>query len=191
MKTARFAAVVARSGQPLNHLVFAAPAQDAALQSAVRAHRVMTIHQEHVGTHKDYGLVGFHPAPHAQYLVFPRSLKSFAGKRIVGIDFNLVAEPPAIRRPAPRRAPAHRPAATRLRPRFTFSEPIPPHSAAPAPAPLRRRSASAPPTSQPAPSSSDAALRRAVRLAVQELKDGRSVAAYERLQAALGADGTH
>jgi hypothetical protein len=188
MQTARFAAVVARSGRPLIHLVFAAPEKDATLQSAVRAERVMTIHQEHVGTRKDYGRVGFHPEPHAQVLIFPRSLKPFAEKRIVGIDFSLVDEPAALPRPAPRRAPAPRPAATRVTPRFQFTAPPPKTTAPmrlPPPHPRTAPRAAAPAAKSPAA----AALRRAVKLAVQELKDGKAVAAYERLQAALRESG--
>lgn len=165
MKTARFAAVVARSGQPLNHLVFAAPAQDAALQSAVRAHRVMTIHQEHVGTHKDYGLVGFHPAPHAQYLVFPRSLKSFAGKRIVGVNFELLAQPPVAARRMPR--PASPPVATRVIPRFKVPD-TPRRSRAPLRPAAFSRAPGRPEATAAATGAteSDAALRRAVHRAL-------------------------
>lgn len=183
MKTARFADVVAACGRPQNHLVFAAPEKDAALQSAVRAGRVMTIHQEHVGTHKDFGVVGFKPEPHAQFLVFPRSLKTFAEKRIVGIDFALLAESPALPRPTPRRAPAHRSAATRVEPRFKFPEPATP----PPMSQSREKSRTAPaaPATAPAKRRAGDPLRRAVELAVRELKNGKAVAAYERLQAAL------
>ena len=50
----------------------------------------MTILKSESGT--DFGIVGFKQRKGATYLVFPKSLKRFADKRIVGIDWSLVRE---------------------------------------------------------------------------------------------------
>lgn len=174
MKTARFVDLVSQCGKPHSHLLLVAPAKDGALQAAIRANRVLTVHQEHVGKHQDHGEVGFAEDAHAQYLVFPRSLAPFAGKKIVGINYDLLAAPPAQPAAAPRRTS---PARRASHPRFKFSP-----SSTPTP-PAHAESATAP--SAPPPIALDAALRREIRLALQELRDGKTVAAYERLQTAL------
>ncbi len=50
----------------------------------------MTIQKSESGT--DFGIAGFKEEKGASYLVFPRSLRRFADKRIVGIDWALVRE---------------------------------------------------------------------------------------------------
>ena len=50
----------------------------------------MTILRSQSGT--DFGIVGFKESKEARYLIFPKSLKPFADKRIVGIDWALVRE---------------------------------------------------------------------------------------------------
>ena len=50
----------------------------------------MTILKSESGT--DFGVVGFKASRDARYLVFPKSLKRFANKRIVGIDWTPVRE---------------------------------------------------------------------------------------------------
>jgi hypothetical protein len=91
VKTVRFAEVVAHSGQPALHTPWLDPAKDPNFRRAIKDERVMTVHEENVGARKDYGAVGFHPKGHAQYLIFPKSLKRFAQARVVGVKFELVA----------------------------------------------------------------------------------------------------
>ena len=50
----------------------------------------MTIQKSESGT--DFGMVGFKEKKDARYLVFPKSLRHFSNKRIVGIDWQLVRE---------------------------------------------------------------------------------------------------
>lgn len=50
----------------------------------------MTVQKTESGT--DFGMVGFKERKGASYLVFPKSLKRFADKRIVGIDWALVRQ---------------------------------------------------------------------------------------------------
>jgi hypothetical protein len=88
VKTARFSQVVEKYGKPEVYTLWQKPAADRHLQSEIRKNRVMTILKSESGT--DFGMVGFKQRKGATYLVFPKSLKRFADKRIVGIDWSLV-----------------------------------------------------------------------------------------------------
>ena len=90
VKTARFADVVARAGQPEVYTLWQKPSADRHLQAQIKKTRVMTILKSESGT--DFGLVGFKETKEARYLVLPKSLKRFEHKRIVGIDWALVRE---------------------------------------------------------------------------------------------------
>ena len=92
MKTARFTELVQKAGAPKNYLLWIPPNQDPVFQRAVKEQRILTIHQENVGTKKDYGMVGFHEEPTAQFLVFPKSLKAYVDRRVVGINYDLLAQ---------------------------------------------------------------------------------------------------
>jgi hypothetical protein len=87
VKTARFADAVEKAGEPEAYTLWQKPAQDRHLQSAIKNHRVMTIQQSDAGT--EFGIVGFKERPGARYLVFPKSLKRFENRRIVGIKWDL------------------------------------------------------------------------------------------------------
>jgi len=50
----------------------------------------MTIQKSESGT--DFGIIGFKERKGARYLAFPKSLKQFADKRVIGIDWTLVRE---------------------------------------------------------------------------------------------------
>jgi hypothetical protein len=84
--------VVKKAGAPETYLLWLPPKQDSVFQRAVREDRILTVHQENVGTKKDYGMVGFREEPNAQFLVFPKSLKTFADRRIIGINYDLLAK---------------------------------------------------------------------------------------------------
>jgi hypothetical protein len=88
VKTARFAQVIEKAGRPEAYTLWQKPAQDRHLQSEIKNHRVMTIQQSEAGT--QFGIVGFQERKGASYLVFPKSLKRFETKRIVGINWELV-----------------------------------------------------------------------------------------------------
>ena len=90
VKTARFAHVVEKCGKPHAYTLWQKPSTDRHLQSQLRNVRVMTILRSQGGT--DFGIVGLKESKEARYLVFPKSLKRFADKRIVGIDWALVRE---------------------------------------------------------------------------------------------------
>ncbi len=49
----------------------------------------MTIQRSESGT--EFGIVGFKQTKDARYLVFPKSLKRFENRRVVGINWDLVS----------------------------------------------------------------------------------------------------
>jgi hypothetical protein len=89
VKAARFSQVVEKSGRPEVYTLWQKPSADRHLQSQIKNNRVMTIQRSGTGT--EFGFVGFKERKGASYLVFPKSLKRFENKRIVGINWDVVA----------------------------------------------------------------------------------------------------
>ena len=87
VRTARFAEVAEKCGTPEVYTLWQKPGQDRHFQSEIKNNRVMTIQQSDAGS--EFGIVGFHERKGARYLVFPKSLKRFENKRIVGIKWDL------------------------------------------------------------------------------------------------------
>jgi hypothetical protein len=90
VKMPRFAQVVEKGGKPQVYTLWQKPSTDRHLQSQLKNNHVMTILKSESGT--DFGIVGLKESKDARYLIFPKSLKSFAGTRIVGIHWALVRE---------------------------------------------------------------------------------------------------
>jgi hypothetical protein len=90
IKTARFSQIIERCGKPLVYTLWQKPSSDRHLQAEIKKTRVMTILKSESGT--DFGIVGFKESREARYLIFPKSLKRFAEKRIIGIDWALARE---------------------------------------------------------------------------------------------------
>jgi hypothetical protein len=90
MKTARFVDVVKASGKPDIHVLLTRPESDNTLQTALKSHRVMTIHQDRIRGKADRGTVGFDPGPLRQFMIFPRSISQFAGRYILAIKYELL-----------------------------------------------------------------------------------------------------
>ena len=90
IKTARFAQVIENCGKPQVYTLWQKPSADRHLQSQIKNNRVMTILKCQSGT--DFGIVRFKETREARYLIFPKSLKRFAEKRIVGINWALLRE---------------------------------------------------------------------------------------------------
>jgi hypothetical protein len=88
VKTARFAQIVEKSGCPEPYTLWQKPAADRHLQSQIKNNRVMTIQRSESGT--EFGIVGFKQAQDARYLIFPKSLKRFENRRVVGINWDLL-----------------------------------------------------------------------------------------------------
>jgi hypothetical protein len=90
VRTVRFAQVVEECGEPEVYTLWQKPDADRHFQSHIKNNRIMTIQKSGSGT--EFGVVGFNERKGATYLVFPKSLKRFAGKRIVGINWALVGQ---------------------------------------------------------------------------------------------------
>lgn len=86
IETARFADVVEKAGQPEVYTLWQKPERDRHLQSSLKNHRVMTILRSDSGT--EFGIVGLKEQKSSRYLIFPKSLKPFENKRIVGIKWD-------------------------------------------------------------------------------------------------------
>jgi hypothetical protein len=87
VKTARFAEVVEKCGQPRSYTLWRKPPDDPQLKKLLAQNRIMTIRR---GAGADFGEVGFHKAKSTIYLQFSKSLKRFEGDRIVGIKWEMV-----------------------------------------------------------------------------------------------------
>ena len=87
-KTKRFTDVIEAAGKPEVYTLWQQPAQDRHLQSEIKNNRVMTVLKTAAGS--EFGMVGFKEQKGASYLVFPKSLKRFENRRIVGINWDLV-----------------------------------------------------------------------------------------------------
>lgn len=179
VKTVRFASVVGKCGKPEVHLALLAPAKDRVLQAAEKAHRVMTVRQENIGTTADHGEVGLNPGKGRQFLIFPKSLKVFSGARVVGIKYDLVSTPeiPKSERAKPAKVP--RKSATKTKPKKTR--------------PTKKESAelaSKLVAFRPEPAEGDAddsseeitKLKKQVRRAMDALEDGKQVVAFNILK---------
>ena len=89
-KTARFSQVVKNCGKPQVYTLWQKPSADRHLQAQIKKHQVMTILKSETGT--DFGIAAFKDSKDARYLIFPKSLKRFAEKRIIGVDWSVVRE---------------------------------------------------------------------------------------------------
>jgi hypothetical protein len=87
-KTARFTAVVEKCGRPSVYTLWQAPKKDRHLQAQLRQCHIMTIQHPAGGT--QFGCVGLLERGGAIHLEFPKSLKRFQDRRIVGIKWDLV-----------------------------------------------------------------------------------------------------
>jgi hypothetical protein len=112
MATVRFSKVIQVVGKPFVHLLWMDPAKDSALQKAIKADRVMTVHQQPGETKADYGTVGFEKGALGEILVFPKPLKQFSNQRVIGIKYDLIEWPavpksqqaPRVSPPAPKKS---------------------------------------------------------------------------------------
>lgn len=208
MKTVRFSQVVARAGPPEVHVSWLPPAKDPVLKRALKEHRVMTVHQELRGTRKDFGTVGLALKGPAQILLFPKSLRRFAERKVVGIDYEVLPKPSDrselssaahLEPQTDRGGKSRRKEGLRVDPNAILPRPgsngstqprtsqralrvtnraVPAAAKTPVHSPLRR-------TAEPV---SREKLLAIIRRAVADLKVGRAVPAYERLQAALAEE---
>jgi len=187
----RFSQVVKRCGRPTPYVPWTAPAKDPSFRSALKQHRVMTVHLEMRGGKKDFGTVGFQEEPRAQYLLFPRSLRAFTHQRVVGVKYDLLAagqttagpRPPLHVAPAKDRPPKSRALASqRQGPRKQIAEVVEfPSTPKEVPKPAMKAAR----TSRKIPSI-DPVVAREIKKALLELKGDKPEAAFARLTALLG-----
>jgi len=90
IKTARFSQIIEKCGKPEVYTLWQKPSADRHLQAQIKKTRLMTVLKSESGN--DFGIVGFKESKEARYLVFPKSLKRFSERRIIGIDWTLVRE---------------------------------------------------------------------------------------------------
>lgn len=156
----------------------------------------MTIHQQNVGTKKDHGTVGFSEESHAQYLIFPRSLRTFSDRKIIGVNYDLLAKdsrPVAASRESGR--PKRRTtAAVKPKKRAANDDekvvafaPEPEPETNPAPAETKVAKATAPSlrAEEKRAAAADKRLLAVMRQAMKDLDAGKAVAAYKRLEKAV------
>jgi hypothetical protein len=109
METAHFSKVVEAAGRPVVHVLWIDPDIDPILKNAIKAGKVMTVHQGLTNGKADYGTVGFERGVSGQILIFPKSLKRFADRRVTGVKYDLFDSASVPRgQPAPRSAPFKR-----------------------------------------------------------------------------------
>lgn len=215
MKSVRFAQVVERCGRPHVHALWVDPKRDPDFSRAQKADRVMTLEPNGRGK-AEYGVIGFHPTHerHNQFLVFPKPLKPFDGARVIGVKFDLIDQPPALapleretwqpRRRKPHAAPAVSPPVVEFQPAISDAtltarkRATPPSPRAPHDRGQRRgkrRSVGKSLTSRKSGPDARATERKQtdlaaeVRAALDEMRRGETVAAYERLRSAIEAPG--
>jgi hypothetical protein len=172
LPTARFTAVVGQCGRPTVHLTLRNPARDPELQKLERQARVMTLHHAGHAGGADHGSIGIETGPNLQLLVFPRSLRRFARRRIVGIRYDLLDED--LRVTVPGAAPARQSRTASKQP-ARLPRAIPPPAPAPAPTPP---AAPLPPLTLPE-------VLREVRRIDHLLQQRRTVPAREKVQVLL------
>ncbi len=172
MKTVRFAKVVQKAGKPEVYLLWAAPGKDPEFKKALKAERIMTVHQEH--GQADYGTVGYKKGSNEQLLVFPKPLKGFEEKRIVGVKYEMVAEKeiPKSQRVKPVTPPK--------RAKHKLHEPVAENEKEPEAEEEARIEKRRP--SKAEGSQISAGVRKQIKKAMRFLKSGKQVQAYEVLQ---------
>lgn len=188
MKTVRFSEVVKASGAPETYVLWTPAKQDKRFQSALKFDRIVTVQQDIIGSKKDFGVVGYQELPNAQLLIFPKSLKRFTDRRIVGMNYELLAKesrvpgPPEkkeVTKKADRRAQSPDHAATpkrekKVAPAVTEKPVV---SAEP-----QAKDSSAAPDKKSQTEWNSKLVGQTLKHALKELRAGKTVAAYERLE---------
>jgi hypothetical protein len=184
VKTVRFSNVVAKGGKPEPYTLWTDPKKDPEFKRAIKENRVLSVHQETVGSKADYGTVGFKGDRHAQLLVFPKSIRSFDGKRVVGVKYDLVDQPEEA--PNPKKSVVH--TAKAVKPKTKHSQPKAVREpVAKKQKPKRERKAAKiihfPKSHQPAkPVQSVTKFRTELHRAIKALEAGKAVQAHQILK---------
>lgn len=208
MKSVRFTELVKSAGKPEAYTLWLDPKKDGTFQRALKQHRVLSVHQETVGTKADYGNVGYEGDKRAQILIFPKSIQRFAGARVIGVKYDLLEQPrarePRPREPHSRESKAPAEPSTAAKSTRPSAKPTAPEKkkektkekkqkAKPKPAPpasepnlkiLPFKKAEEPAEPEPEPHELDPdELVKGIRTAMKLLNQGKAVAAYRTLEA--------
>ena len=149
----------------------------------------MTLHQDLAGTSAEWGEVGFVKGA-GILLLFPQSLKAFEGKRIIGIKYDLLAQPEAPEKeaegkksPAPAKPAAREPkqpvkkAVVEKLVAETKKDTAPPNKLVQFPPPV-----ATPPPDREELTKQLSVLRAEVEKALEALSNDKPVAAYKILE---------
>lgn len=183
MKTVRFGSVITRAGKPEHHLTWSDPARDPMLLKAEKQLRLLTVHQQRRGAKKDFGVVGLEPSRDAQYFIFPRTLRSFRGARVVAIDYAAVGERLSLSVPAVRKRPAATARTTKV---LTF-----PGARTPSTRPVPPPEPASPVEKSPPPDPTRADIETVLAQTLRHLRGHRSAAARKRITNLLAALRAH
>lgn len=190
MKTVRFSALVDSAGHPDTHLLFMKPEADKVLQKAIKSSRVVTVFQNAVGNQTDHGEVGFKEGPSRQYLIFPRSVRAFAARRVVGIKYDLLESAPIPKsKQAAKPVPPVRKKSTKVKAQEKpGKESKESHEAVPPEKVVKflQPEASPPTAEDDEESEAIEELKAQVRKAMDELEKGKQVAAFNLLKRIVG-----
>jgi len=121
MKTVRFSKVVERSSKPEVYLLLTK--DDPVFKRALKASRIMTVLSKKIGPKMEYGLVGYNDKQRGQILMFPKSLKTFEGMKVVGIKYDVFAgeiEKKIMKTPAPTKPSSVKDRATKTKMEKSF-----------------------------------------------------------------------
>jgi hypothetical protein len=182
MGTVRFSKIVETAGKPIVHLLWMDPAKDRVLQKAIQTHRVMTVHQEQTKATADYGTIGFEKGVSGQILIFPKSLKPFADKQVVGVKYDLLEWPAVPKSQQARKViPAKRSA--KAKPPETKISPTAEQAALAENATAKVVNFPNPEDDRKdGPTTDLEELKNQVRLAMKALEEGKQVAAFNLLK---------
>jgi hypothetical protein len=182
MGMVRFSKIVEAVGRPVVHVLWIDPEKDPILKEAIKGQRVMTVHQGFTHGKADYGTVGFEKGVSGQILIFPKSLKRFADRRVTGVKYDLLEWPTVSKsQQAPKVIPTKRSA--RGKPQDTKVHP----TAEPS---VVEENAAASVVKFPNPEDDGAdvptenieEIKKRVRLAIKALEEGKQVAAFDLLK---------
>jgi hypothetical protein len=148
------------------------PKKDKSFQSALKENRVMTVHQNATGSKADSGEVGYAKAGAGEILIFPKSLKRFEGKKVIGIKYDLLKEPSGDDSPKPKK-PAKPVAKKKTQePKNLIHLFTPP----------KEKASVTPAIQAPATSKEVKYLKQQIRAAIDALENDRHVTAYKILK---------
>jgi hypothetical protein len=183
MKSVRFSKVVEKSGKPEVYLLMSETDPD--FHKALEADKIMSLSDESHGSGTEYGTVGYDKKRHGQLLLFPKSLRSFADAKIIGIKYDLFAEDfgdeekevSSSRTKEKKEAKGKQPKP--LPPKKT-EKPAKQKKTQPKPSP--KKVIPFPPKKEEQEEDDDSDLKAFVRQAMRALEKGNSVAAYNILK---------